>query len=237
MAAQPFSTGPAHFYISFFKQSTIEVPPPPQQTPTSLSEKVETPGPIVRVFEKEEVQYLGTTERTPRIEIKAHWMPLFTDIQGPAVPTDMAFLGLEAFITADFTRWDNNVLRAILERGKRHELKNTDDIQEGSYAFTSLGALLGQKRQFFVLWIQFPYSIFTKYNTQEKGFRFPATFILSPDDHYSLGTNPRKVRILFQAMRLMMKSDSTRFILFDHNMEAPPAEAKLVEERKAEPQV
>lgn len=154
--------------------------------------------------------YLGTAERTPRIEVRPGQIPVMNDIGGPVVPFDMMYSGEEAFISADLTRWNNSVLQTILGRP-------IVGSPPGADSFGSIGTIISYEGMGFVFYIVFPYSSKPAYSTQEAGYRFFSCYVIGPDDHYSLGTNPRKIHLAIHALRVYDPA-SQSLSLFDFNV-------------------
>jgi hypothetical protein len=137
--------------------------------------------------------YLGTTERTPQFLVRPAWVPVFNDLSGPVIPLDLLYAGEEAFIIGNFTRWDEAVIQRAVQRPAGATL--------GLNEMTELGTLIIHEGKGHSLKLLFPYANKAGYSSMPGGIEFPVTVAYGPDDHNSLGINPKKVHLVFYAMR------------------------------------
>ncbi len=192
--AQPYVTGPCHIAVAFGLRATNRFGTP---------------------------LYLGTAERSPRIQIRPTWTPLFNDIGGSQIPFDMAYEGDEAFISADLTRWNEGIYALLAARTNNP----ANQLGRGTNINGDLGTLMITENVANILLLQFPYSTLkaATYGTQPAGYRFLRTWLEGPDDLDPLGTQPRKIRLVFRALRAFsITSNGPNFGLYDHNMVAFP---------------
>src|SRR5579859_623880 len=101
--ATPFVTGPAHMFVGT----------------TRVTNGVPQGAGVVF--------YLGTSEGSPDIDIKPVYEPVYNDLSG-STPFDLSYMGEEAYITADLTRWNEAVYAAIQAR-PRHSLAGGGNIR------------------------------------------------------------------------------------------------------------
>lgn len=162
--------------------------------------------------------YLGTAERTPEIQIRPSWSPVFNSIAGE-VPFDWLFEGEEAFLTADLTRWNEPVYAASASRPNAGATR-------GRNIPGDLGTLMISEGFAYQLWALFPYSILKPaFSDQQQGFRFPAAFLEGPDSLSGLGTINRRNRLMFHAGRAYSINPSglgMDFLCYDGDMSGLP---------------
>lgn len=169
--------------------------------------------------------YLGTAERTPRIEIRPAWDAVFNDIAGGKIPLDWLYEGEEAFVTADVTRWNEPVYTLLSARPRT----STAGAVQGQNVPGDIGTLLISENFAFPLWIQFPYvgKAAMAAGNLPPGYRFIAAWLEGPDDLDNLGTMARKTRLVFHCGRAYALSTNAAgggmtFTLYDHNMTGLP---------------
>jgi hypothetical protein len=163
------------------------------------------------------VSYLGTCEDAPRIELRPMWDPVFNDLGGK-VPFDESFQGEEAFVNLDLNRYNEGVYAALAARPRPGQ------GTRGTMVFGDVGALALTENYVFTLLIQFPYAVkaVMAAGGMPGGYRFPATVLAGPDQLFPLGTKPRKVNLMFHAIRVFNIQDQS-FVLYDHNLSGLPA--------------
>ena len=190
-SAQPYVTGAVHFFVG--RTDT-------DQTPNAGS-----------AGKKFGPEYMGTCEFSPRIQVDKVWVPLFNDLGGPVVPFDVSYAGKQAFISADFTRWNEEALSRF-DSAPRFEKAGLKDMIE------DMGTLVNTEGYNITVWAVFPYQRFPAYSTMVKGFRFPAIVGLQAD-HNRLGTQPRRLHLNLHAIRLF-SATKKQFVLADDDMTA-----------------
>lgn len=158
--------------------------------------------------------FIGTAERSPQIQIRKSWMPLFNDLGGPSIPFDMSYAGEEAFISADITRWNESVY-ASLTAGPFNLGNRGFDING------DIGTLMMTENAAGALTLVFPYTSLKPltYGTQPFGYYFRRAWLEGPDILDPLGTQPRKTRLVWRALREFSLSDSgvdPTFRLYDN---------------------
>lgn len=160
------------------------------------------------------VAYLGTTERTPKILIRPAWEPLFNDIGGK-VPFDMSYEGEEAFISGDFNRFNESVYADMAARASALSAPVRGIDTPGN-----IGALMLTEKLTINLWMLFPYTAKPAMNpagnAMPSGYHFYATYLVGPDELEPLGTTPRKIRLIWHALRIFDAQGN--FNLYDHDM-------------------
>lgn len=188
--AQPFVTGPCHFFVG------------------RQSDNVSAGG--TPLFPSFGPFYLGTAERSPNILIRPAHLPLFNDLAGPLIPFDEAFCGEEAFASTNLTRWNESTYKRVASRPSA-------DGNPGSYKADYVGTLTQTEGAGLTIWCQFPYSKYAAYTSMPAGYRFLSCTAYGPDDLNLLGTNPRRLHLLFHALPIYK---GALFTFYDFNMTA-----------------
>lgn len=84
------------------------------------------------------LEFLGWCEGETRVSFAGAEDEIRTDLGGPAIPSDVQWMGEQAFISGDLSRWDKTVLRKIKSR-----LPGSGSaVSGGAYAFGAMGALM-----------------------------------------------------------------------------------------------
>ncbi len=160
--------------------------------------------------------YLGTCEGAPRIEHRAALEPVMNDISGPRVPFDKMWVGEEAMVSVDMTRWNEPVRALALSRWQRGGV-----IPRGTENTFARGTLLITEGMAFGLWVLFPNSIFNPaMATLPNGYRYPAAWVETPES-LEPGVRPYKTRMVFSALGVYTPAVGG-FLLYDGNMAGLP---------------
>lgn len=166
------------------------------------------------------IQFLGTAEKCPRWSNRAAWVPVYNDLGGQSIAADVLYEGNECFVMADMTSWDDAVLQALMAR----PFSLTPD---GIDIPGDLGTMMVTEGAAPTLYLTFPYS--TRAPAVRAGMpagrRFPAAILESPDDFDSMGTAPRKVRLLWHCYRVAQAigPQGMTWLLYDSNVAGLPA--------------
>jgi hypothetical protein len=157
-------------------------------------------------------KYLGTAERWPKITERPNFSPTFNDAGGH-VPFDVAYEGNEAFTVAQLSRWTEVVYAQLANRPHRSQ------FGRGTNVNGDIGTLMVQEGRTYPLWVWFPYAALkpAAFPDMPAGYRFPNAYLAGPDDLEPLGTTPRKVMLIFHALRGFDAGKNT-FLLYDHDM-------------------
>lgn len=210
--AQLFCTGPAHIYIGVpnitrgFIRTTK-----PTSTSYAGGASVSLEGVDVAVTPL----YLGTAEKTPKITLRPAWREAFAD-QGGEVPHDVAFAGEEAFVSADISRWNETTYNVLASRPS-----HTAGAR-GASLLGEIGTLMVTEGRTAPLWVVFPYALKPAYASMPGGYHFVASFLVGPDELEPLGTNPRKIRLIWRCLRKYIPGSGT-YQLYDHNVNGLPS--------------
>src|SRR5262245_38706133 len=94
--------------------------------------------------------YLGTAEDEPIIELPPEYEQVRNDLAGSRKPLDRQFMGEDAFVGLNLSRWDETVLALVQACPYRSKAR-------GFQAFGSQGAFMQLEGLTFPLWITFPY--------------------------------------------------------------------------------
>lgn len=153
---------------------------------------------------------VGTAERTPQMLVRPAWSPVFNDISGPIVPLDLGFVGAEGFVIYNLTRWNEAGYQLLASypsfSGGR-----------GSWGVDDVGTLMMTEEQALTVWVYFPYGKYPAYSTMPQGYRFPGAVPYGPEDMNQLGTQARRLGLLFHCLPAF---DGTSFTLYDNDMSA-----------------
>lgn len=163
--------------------------------------------------------FLGHAERSPSIQIRPSFSPVFNDIAGQRVPYDYIYDGEEGMVSADVTRWNESVYTTIASR----PLHSGAD---GLNAPGEIGSLMGLEGLAYPLWLLFPYASKPAMvaGGMPAGYRFAKAFLEGPDGLDGLGTTNRRLRLNFKCMRDFQGEGAALFpgtlYLYDHDMSA-----------------
>jgi hypothetical protein len=155
-------------------------------------------------------KYLGTAERAPRIRVRPAWHPVFNDIGGDQIPFDVQYMGEEAFISADLTRWDEEVYKSIA-----HRLGNV----RGADNNEAVGTLMLLEGKTHEVYVKFPYTSKAAFAGMPQGYHFVACILEGPDELDPLGTVARKINLMWHAIR---KYAGGHWTLYDHEVGGLP---------------
>ena len=189
--AQPWVTGPAHFFVGRLPGFKIGFGNGPAAPPIP---------PI----------YLGTAEKTPNILTLRGWFQVFNDFTGPVLPMDEGWAQEHGFESCNLTRFSwpaVNLLQSCPTFGG--EPGSWDPFDVGTMMLTEEAAL--------TLWIAFPYSVKPAYLGMPVGYRFPAVLPYGPDDFNQLGTNAARLGLVFHSLPAF---NGSRFVHRDYDMTA-----------------
>jgi hypothetical protein len=165
---------------------------------------------------------LGWAEKTPRVQIRPEFLPVFCDLGGQRVPLDYMYSGEEGLITADIIRFNEATYRIIADRGATGlggnlGLRGVNDPGE-------IGALMVQEKIAYPLWLPFGYSGKATMVGEPGGYHFYRCFLEGPDE-LEMGTVPRKLRMVWRAVRdldmsLTNNLGAGRLALYDNDCSA-----------------
>jgi hypothetical protein len=166
--------------------------------------------------------FLGHSERGPRIQIRPQFSMTYVDLGGQKVPFDAVYDGEDAIVSADLTRWNEDVYTALAIKSGVSGNANRGLDEPGD-----IGTLMVYEGAATQLWLKFPYSAKASMITMPDGYRFVAA-ILQTDDLPELGTKARKISLVWHCMRrfdpeVTNETGQGSFTLFDHDMTGLPA--------------
>lgn len=164
--------------------------------------------------------FLGHCERSPSIQIRPYYTPVFSDFAGQRVPLDMIYDGEEAMVSLDLTRYNESVYTVLSSR--------PGAAIRGTNIPGDIGTLMLLEGRTFDMWVTFPYAAkavmssgvgLTSGGAMPAGYHFYAAYLEGPDDLGPLGTTARRLRLNFHCIR-NFAADATgaTFFLYDHNM-------------------
>lgn len=163
--------------------------------------------------------FLGHAEKSPSIQIRPQFSPVFNDLAGQRVPIDYLYDGEEAMVSVDLTRYNEATYRSIASRP-------TMTATRGTNIPGDIGTLMALEGKTFPLWLNFPYAAKTVMSAgaMPAGYHFYAAFLEGPDGLDSLSTSNRRLRLNFHCIR-KMTLESTElgtgaFYLYDHDVTA-----------------
>lgn len=155
--------------------------------------------------------YFGTSEGSPNVDHRPTWAPLRNDLAGER-PMDKSFQGEEGYISADFNRWDEGVYATMAGKGSPGRAR-------GTHAAGDLGRLALFEGCAYQLWLQFPYSAKSAMDDMPAGYHYWAC-TLEGDTMPANGMRPRKIRLLWHAMKYLTPgpNNSVLAYLYNHDM-------------------
>lgn len=168
--------------------------------------------------------FLGHCERSPSIQVRPYYSPVFCDLAGQRVPLDMIYDGEEAMVSVDLTRYNESTYAALASRPIPGRAATT----RGTNLPGDIGSLLLLEGFTHELWVTFPYSAkaamggpvsATSGGPMPAGYHFHAAYLEGPDDLGPLGTTARRLRLNFHCIRTFTTdSAGASFFLYDHVM-------------------
>lgn len=159
--------------------------------------------------------FLGTAEFAPAIHVRREWESVFNDFGGGRVPFDTMYESKEGFTFADLTRWDENVYQQLAAAPRTAEGGfDPTNPQDGADFVGDIGSLMITEGLAYSVFIKFPFASKSAYAGMKPGYRFPASYLMGPDEANSLGTKPFKRHIVFHHLRTFEPSTQI-FRLYD----------------------
>jgi hypothetical protein len=157
--------------------------------------------------------FFGTAEITPRITFRPFFRPR-RDVESGDAPADIIYTGEEAFIFAEFTAWDEDVLACITARPFWYG-------DRGVIFPQSVGTLMVLEKLTYNLYVMFPFAQKSAFrgpydgpiplqpivrnipiynqNLMPPGYRFLSSYLTGPDEFTQLGSRPRKISLAWHA--------------------------------------
>lgn len=152
------------------------------------------------------ILYLGTAEVSPQAEIRRQYQPAYNDLSG-AVPFDLNFLGEDAVLAIDLSRWNDFTYQAIARAPNQ---LNTLGVagSAGSYNAVGprncMGALQSHDGNSLTVYMVFPYGFAgNAANAPGRAFGMPGGYrwhggSLINDKLHQMGAKYRKLHLTFQ---------------------------------------
>ena len=155
--------------------------------------------------------FFGTTEGEPEWIPDPSFEPVYNDLGGKK-PIDWQFLGEEGDWSGVFSRYSEDVLRAIEAKTYRAT------VSRGLQPFGSQGAFMALEGHAFPMWVLFPYitKAAMRVLKMPAGMHFPVCF--SQGARQSAGTKYRKVHLQIHCQRLFSTRNGGEFLLYDEDM-------------------
>lgn len=167
------------------------------------------------------ILFLGHSQRGCRIEDVYEWEPVLNDVSGTRYPFDMAFEGVESFVSCELTRWNMPVLRLLEQVPAVSAALGAPVAVPGTSQFGDLGTLMITEGMAPMLYIQFPYSVIKPaYATQPVGRRYLAAF-LERDVSDKLGTQARVQPLTWNCKRVFRPATYAN-LLYDFDLSGLP---------------
>lgn len=176
-------------------------------------------------------RFIGHCERSPSVQLRPYYDPVFNDLAGQRVPLDVVYQSCDAMISLDLTRYNESTYLLLASR--------PGNVIRGTNIPGDIGTLMLGEGKAFTLWLRFPYA--AKPPMQQAvsnvsggpmpaGYRFAAAYLEGPDDLGPLGTTARRLRLNFHALPLLIAGGNSplgaaTFFLYDHDVSALPANA------------
>lgn len=167
------------------------------------------------------VQFLGNTERTPKMRVVREFEPVMNDMAGTKVPYDRLFQGKHIFISGLLTRFNWSVYLALAQ------LPNVTG--DGLDIPGDVGTLMMTEGKAVPFWVEFPYAVGGRAGKaamagMPQGYHLFAGVFEGPDEHEA-GTGPNKIGFNMHGLRVPVVSTisgASGLVLscFDHDMTA-----------------
>lgn len=150
------------------------------------------------------IRYLGTAEVSPQAEIRRQYQPAYNDLSG-AVPFDLNFLGEDAVLAIDLTRWNETTYQAIARAPGQ---LNSAAATPGGYGTVGpamgMGALQAHDGNSLTVYMAFPYgsaaaaqNIPGRTFGMTNGYRWMGGSLIN-DKLHQMGSKYRKLHLTFQ---------------------------------------
>jgi hypothetical protein len=171
------------------------------------------------------IRYLGTAEVSPQAEIRRQYQPAYNDLSG-AVPFDLNFLGEDAVIAIDLTRWNETTYAALANAPA--QLASPGIIPRGSYPAIGgaggMGSLQAHDGFSVVVYMVFPYGFPAINNIPGRTFGMPGGYrwmgaSLINDKFHQMGAKYRKLHLTFQCAPIFNYL-TNNFTLYDNSVPA-----------------
>lgn len=148
------------------------------------------------------LEFLGWCEGETRVSLVGAEDEIRTDLGGPANPTDVQWMGEQAFVSGDLSRWDKAVLRKLKSRLPG----GGSAVSGGSYAFGALGSLMIAEGYAVRFLIRGGYAASKSFNAGDPPiYNFLAAW---PGTNFDVGLSTRASRFRM-TMRAIPKLDFT----------------------------
>lgn len=163
-----------------------------------------------------------------RIKKRRFWQNVHTDVSGPQLPHDKAYLGELHSINIKLGRWNESVLRIIQDApGARSALNNL----RGFTLPTDLGGLAITQALAWPMWLQFSYgggnvpAFNAVPNQMGAGYHYFACILADEDDQG--GVTPRGIQLSIETLPVfnlnrVLNGVRGGFDLFDEDMTGLP---------------
>ena len=166
--------------------------------------------------------FLGTAEVSPQAEIRRQYQPAYNDMSG-AVPFDLNFLGEDAVIAIDLTRWDEVVYRTLATSPGAFGQTTAMGSPRGRYsALNGMGTLQAHDGLSLCVYMVFPYGFpaAAPVNNAGRGNGMPGGYrwhggALINDKLHQMGSKYRKLHLTFQCAPVYDYQTAV-FNLYDH---------------------
>jgi len=165
--------------------------------------------------------YLGTCEDTPQVDFDPAYVPLHQPEFGSTHPSDRLLDGEEGTIVLDLTHYSEWVYFCAAAMGAAGALNRF--APRGTMAEGHTGSLVVAEGVGLPVYLVFPYAAKAVFalNGMPPGYRFFCC-VLTSHSLSNLSTKPRKVRLVFRAVRLGVAGTGITG-LYDHNVFGLPA--------------
>lgn len=163
--------------------------------------------------------FLGTCEDYPDVSFDPAYTPIYRNVSGNVHPWERIYEGEEATIVADLNYY-NEVIYGFLAAKAAGGVLNLPTVQRGVDGPNYIGTLMSTEGGCVPLVLLFPWAQKpANRRLLPAGYRFFAT-VLQNDRLGPLSCRPRKVRIVFRAMRVITRGGAC--YLYDHDVRGMP---------------
>lgn len=165
---------------------------------------------------KTSIYPLGWSESGINVEQRQQYEPINADPSGSMVPHDLLFQSEMAFVSGDFSRWNESIVRLLQSR------PFTTGAIPGAYRSAEMGTpMLFENlapQLYLVFGSRFNPAQNAGVNAIGDGLRFFAAVPVGPETR-SLGSRANKIRLVWQSLPVFDENKGTLH-LFDQNVKA-----------------
>jgi hypothetical protein len=160
--------------------------------------------------------FLGWSLEGVRVRFNPFWNNVHADLAG-MMPLDVQLMGEVAQASCDLAVWDEAVLQACQSRGNPYT--GSSGFMAGGY----VGGLMLTEGAAYRTLIYPPFRDLKPSQAAQLPYNFLRAFLAGPDDIHPLGTRPKRVRVIFQAIPAYNPLDGSWTLWNRDSSGKPPA--------------